>query len=1027
MKDPNGQTTGLQTAYTYDVMRRVTEINYPDGGQTTACYSDIGGTCTKSGPPYEAVVTTAIASSPTLNKVSTTVFDGLGRVSQTQLNSDPSGPTYTLTTYDAVGRKSQVYNPTRCSTITSNCENETTWGYTTYIYDALSRACVIVQPDGTVVSVCPTTAPAGDVFTSYAAFPCTTVTDEAGKSRKSCVDGLGRMTGVWEDPSNLNYPTTYTYDALNNLLSVTQNGNNGANARLRTFTYDSLSRLACAANPEVQAVTCPASVGNYPAGAIAYKYDNDGNLASKTAPSPNQPRTETATVTTSYTYDTLNRLTGKSYNDAYNGNLTPGVTYGYDGVLLSCPTPVGFAGGGGAANVIGRRSAMCFGGGSESWTYDPMGRINEENDRYADPVAPFSGTVVANGSGWMVSADMAYTYYLNGNLAQTFYPQPGISNYEFYTTENAAGQISTAGDEFYSVMENATYDPAGQLASVQVGWTDGASNPNLISNTYNKRLQPVRISATSGGTGAAILNLTYNFNLGSGDNGNVIQIANGKDNTRTQNFTYDTLNRIQTAYTNGTNWGESYTIDPWANLTNIGPYTGKTQPETLNCASANTSNQLNTCYQYDAAGNRTDNGTFVYDAENRLIATAGTSYIYDGDGQRIEKCTEASNAQGPLPGICSTTATGMFYWHSLDGGTLAESDLGGKWTAVYGLIRGLIGSRVDLPANVVHYYFQDHLKSTDIVTAANGNILKESDYLPYGGEIVISGSDPNRYKFTGKERDSESGLDNFDKRYNASSMGRFMSPDPVFISADRLTDPQSLNLYAYVRNNPLSLVDPTGLDFYLACQTSDHSGCGQVQNGSDKVWVQGQTVNGQFQATDVDMNDSKDASAGYHDQFGNQYTGTFDEKNGVSFTSADGTSTHSRFIDGSDETDVNGSGAVFSGIQGKFFSDCGGSCEGRASLYETTPGAFASAEAALHKQGGFMTAIDLLSGAHKSGAQWKDSSGYVHMLNPSGTMEMHFEGHPTGVDVQQFVLHMVDTIRDATSGRAAAEKNATLP
>jgi len=254
-----------------------------------------------------------------------------------------------------------------------------------------------------------------------------------------------------------------------------------------------------------------------------------------------------------------------------------------------------------------------------------------------------------------------------------------------------------------------------------------------------------------------------------------------------------------------------------------------------------------------------------------------------------------------------------------------------------------------------------------------------------------------------------------------------MSPDPVFISADRLTDPQSLNLYAYVRNNPLSLVDPTGLDFYLACQTSDHSGCGQVQNGSDKVWVQGQTVNGQFQATDVDMNDSKDASAGYHDQFGNQYTGTFDEKNGVSFTSADGTSTHSRFIDGSDETDVNGSGAVFSGIQGKFFSDCGGSCEGRASLYETTPGAFASAEAALHKQGGFMTAIDLLSGAHKSGAQWKDSSGYVHMLNPSGTMEMHFEGHPTGVDVQQFVLHMVDTIRDATSGRAAAEKNATLP
>jgi RHS repeat-associated protein len=815
MKDPNGQTTGLQTAYTYDVMRRLTEINYPDGGQTTACYSDIGGTCTKSGPPYEAVVTTAIASSPTLNKVSTTVFDGLGRVSQTQLNSDPSGPTYTLTTYDAVGRKSQVYNPTRCSTITSNCENETTWGYTTYIYDALSRACVIVQPDGTVVSVCPTTAPAGDVFTSYAAFPCTTVTDEAGKSRKSCVDGLGRMTGVWEDPSNLNYPTTYKYDALNNLLSVTQNGNNSASARVRTFTYDSLSRLACAANPEVQAATCPPSVGTYPAGAITYKYDNDGNLASKTAPSPNQPRTGTATVTTSYTYDTLNRLTAKSYNDTYSSNpATPTVTYGYDEVDLSCPTPVGLAGTY-ATNGIGRRTAMCYAAGSESWAYDPMGRVVTESDLFIWLVPPYAADVVTINGVPTLSEDTNYDYYLNGDLAEVNYPGPkGPPDYVFYTDENAAGQVTTAGDIYYTVLNDATYTPAGQLASAEVGWTDGGSNPNLISNTYNKRLQPVQISATSGGTGAAILNLTYNFNLGNGDNGNVIQVANGKDSTRTQNFTYDTLNRIQTAYTNGTNWGESYTIDPWANLTNIGSYTGKTQPETLNCATANTSNQLNTCYQYDAAGNRTDNGTFVYDAENRLIATAGTSYIYDGDGQRIEKCTEATNAQGPQPGICSTSATGMFYWHSVDGGTLAESDLGGNWTAVYGLIRGLIGSRVDLPANVVHYYFQDHLKSTDIVTAANGNILKESDYLPYGGEIVISGSDPNRYKFTGKERDGESGLDDFGARYYASSSGRFMTPDwaakPLTVPYATFGDPQTLNLYSYVENAPLNRIDPDG-------------------------------------------------------------------------------------------------------------------------------------------------------------------------------------------------------------------------
>ncbi len=284
-----------------------------------------------------------------------------------------------------------------------------------------------------------------------------------------------------------------------------------------------------------------------------------------------------------------------------------------------------------------------------------------------------------------------------------------------------------------------------------------------------------------------------------------------------------------------------------------------------------------------------------------------------------------------------------------------------------------------------------------------------------------------RSRCTGKERDSESGLDNFGARYYGSSMGRFMSADPVFISADRLTDPQSLNLYAYVRNSPLNLTDPTGLDFYLACQTSDHSGCGQVQNGADKVWVQGQGSGKDFQATDIDMNKAGDASAGYHDQFGNQYSGTFDQNNGVSFTNtATGdTSGHSRFIDGSDTTNVSGGGA-FSNITGNFFSDCGGSCEARGSL-TGSQSAFDAMTSALNKQSSFMTALDRLSGAHPNGAQWKDANGYVHVINQNDRFEMHFEGHPTGVDVQQFVLHMVDTIRDAASGRAAAEKNAPLP
>jgi len=69
----------------------------------------------------------------------------------------------------------------------------------------------------------------------------------------------------------------------------------------------------------------------------------------------------------------------------------------------------------------------------------------------------------------------------------------------------------------------------------------------------------------------------------------------------------------------------------------------------------------------------------------------------------------------------------------------------------------------------------------------------------------------NGYKFTGKERDNESGLDNFGKRYFGFSLGRFMTPDPIGVMKQKLIDPQQWNMYAYVRNNPLRFTDPTGM------------------------------------------------------------------------------------------------------------------------------------------------------------------------------------------------------------------------
>jgi RHS repeat-associated protein len=223
----------------------------------------------------------------------------------------------------------------------------------------------------------------------------------------------------------------------------------------------------------------------------------------------------------------------------------------------------------------------------------------------------------------------------------------------------------------------------------------------------------------------------------------------------------------------------------------------------------------------------TSNGAaaYVYDAENRLIATAGYSYIYDGDGQRVEKCTEGT------PGTCATSgATGTLYWRGFASDPLSETNLAGTFQNAYVFFNGQRVARID-SAVAVHYYFSDHLGSHGVVENATGTTCEQDiDYYPYGG--VENDYCPNasqNYKFTSKERDSESGLDNFGARYNASTMGRFMTLDPVHIMKQKLIDPQQWNMYAYVRNNPLRFTDPTGM--YL-CK-GDKTQCGVVHTALD--------------------------------------------------------------------------------------------------------------------------------------------------------------------------------------------------
>ncbi len=315
-----------------------------------------------------------------------------------------------------------------------------------------------------------------------------------------------------------------------------------------------------------------------------------------------------------------------------------------------------------------------------------------------------------------------------------------------------------------------------------------------------------------------VFSLCYDFNLDmainsgpcsigaytTGDNGNVVRVLDNLDSTRSTIYTYDPLNRIAQANTINTTssncWGEIYSIDPWSNLYSRGGVSGMTGClyEALS-ATPSTNNQLS-ILTYDAAGNVTNDGngnTPIYDAENRIATDAGVTYSYDADGARMEK------------------SSGTMYWPGPSGATLTETDLTGTVNEEYIYFNGARIARVDRPSGTVHYYFSDHLGSASVITDALGNITKQDFYFPYGGEITTStGSDPNHYKFTGKERDTESNLDMFGARYYGSGLGRFMTPDwaedPDPVPYADLRDPQSLNLYGYVRNNPTSFTDEDG-------------------------------------------------------------------------------------------------------------------------------------------------------------------------------------------------------------------------
>jgi RHS repeat-associated protein len=468
--DANNQTT----TFSYDTLRRPTQINTPDGGQATSCYTDLGGaTCAQAPPPFKVVVTKKINASQ--NLVSTVVIDGLGHKTETQLNSDPACPSGIKvdTTYDSQGRVASVTNPF-CTT------GDATYGVTRYAYDALSRTTQVTHPDGSTAT------------TTYSG-RAVQVTDEGNGTRSvqhiAQSDALGRLQNVCEvsgttlsfgsgatpaacglDIAGTGFLTTYTYDVLGNLTAASQGG-----FLPRSFQYDSLSQLTSASNPE--------------SGTISYAYDAIGNMVSKT---------DARNITTTYSYDKLSRLTGKSYND----NITPAAAFVYDVCPAGgCPTGVS------PQLTVGRMVEAYTANAKTFYSYDPMGRA--ANQWECTPVNcgtnsfyglvygyDFAGNLTSENNGFGITLTSAYDSAsrltgVTSSLSDANHPANLLSGIQY----NGLGlpSLETLGN---GASETLGYDTRMRLANLTVtsptavGATPGTGSVTLSGTEQSRAGAP---------------------------------------------------------------------------------------------------------------------------------------------------------------------------------------------------------------------------------------------------------------------------------------------------------------------------------------------------------------------------------------------------------------------------------------------------------------------------------------------------------------------------------------------------------
>jgi RHS repeat-associated protein len=572
--------------------------------------------------------------------------------------------------------------------------------------------------------------------------------------------GSGSPVACGLDKAATGFLTTYTYSLAGHSMITNSGG------QARGFWTDSLGRQTSVQEPEMFTGD-PNTVTSY-----GYSYNSTGLVVTRTRPRANQTSPDVTTTTTTQ-YDTLGRAIAVQYNDG----TTPSKGYLYD----APGNPWAEAG---SQTYVKGRLSLAIGDTNRTGTlfsYDATGRTTAMWE-----CQPSGCGNAARDRG------LGFGYDYAGRLTSEADPTTGTVNYSYSPANEVTSVWNTAYNDAYnpgtyvssvvngplgptsyhlgnSLNEVITYEAAGQ---VEGKWLCSASTANYCS----------------GGTQI--------YGVASEWRGPYLN--NGIDTVMNTGgpYTYDEFGRLKSFTSNvGQPSSFTWTYDRWGNRWSQTPGDSVTFNAGMN-------HKLDGSTVYDAAGNIIQDVAhhYTYDAEGNLLNVDSgqtASYIYDALNQRVQ-INVPTASPSTLEFTYDFAGRRITTWD-------AAADFGIQGQAWWG--------NMPLAYRGVHgytYFQQSDWQGTQrMLTNYAGTVLSRYYSNPFGDGYSAGGQDDNRLHYALTEHDAESGTDHAQYRQYDTSVGNWMSMDPYAGSYD-WSNPQSLNRYSYVGNNPNSFSDPTG-------------------------------------------------------------------------------------------------------------------------------------------------------------------------------------------------------------------------